>query len=138
MLEENEIEVIAVEESDVDIIKDGRVSSVLEAYVLPVQSGIMLLVLLYGMFRFFKINYNLVAASPSENDLMERRNDFYHNEIPPAISLMQDKWSYQKDPSRADKKRDSKVGLSYLNFLKNCHSLNMLGNPICGSICTSY
>ena len=56
MLEENEIEVIAVEESDVDIIKDGRVSSVLEAYVLPVQSGIMLLVLLYGMFRFFKIN----------------------------------------------------------------------------------
>ena len=116
MLEENEIEVIAVEESDVDIIKDGRVSTVLEAYVLPVQSGIMLLVLLYGMFRFFKINYNLVAASPSENDLMERRNDFYHNEIPTAISSMQDKWSYQKDPSRADKKRDSKVGLSYLNF----------------------
>lgn len=117
MLEENEIEVIAVEESDVDIIKDGRVSSVLEAYIVPVQSGIMLLLLLYGIYRFFEINYNLVgAASPSENDLMERRNDFFNNEIPPAISLMQDKWSYQKDPSRADKKRDSKVGLSYLNF----------------------
>ena len=51
------------EDSDVDIIKDGRVSSVLEAYIVPVQSGIMLLILLYGMFRFFKINYNLVAES---------------------------------------------------------------------------
>ena len=60
----------------------------LEKYVVPIQSGIMVIVLLYGLLRFLQINVFLI----NEDQLTERRSEIYPPDLMLRPSLMQEKW----------------------------------------------
>ena len=71
--------------------KKNEFNSLEKFNLVSIQSGIMLIVLLYGLLRFLQINVFLINEDQNQK-LTERKSEIYPPELMLRPSLMQEKW----------------------------------------------